>query len=386
MPNGTAMLTPITCQALVSAIYDGAADSSGWEAALHRIQSELALEGIVVAVRHDAQRQISVAHSIGFGADARGAYESKWGPRDPSVRGLLQLPIGQATATNFHYSDRDWRRVDYVQGFALPQGTFHQIGVIVGRGGGRTRYLGGARASGRSTFDRGHAQALDFLAPHVERAMLLQERIFSLTEQSKLMSEVLDRIRYGLLMLSEDGRIVLANKKAEEFLSRPTGLGASQGKISLPGSVRDALVQRLIREAVATGAGKGTGAGGYVVVSEGTVGERLIANIVPISATRQAFDFTRRRICSVVFLHREGESPRPTEEQLSSQFGLTPAEARLAKVMSEGGSVSEYAANQGLSKHTVRSQLRSVFGKTGTHRQAQLASLLAGVPVIERRI
>jgi len=58
-------------------------------------------------------------------------------------------------------------------------------------------------------------------------------------------------------------------------------------------------------------------------------------------------------------------------------YGLSPAEARVATHIADGGSVETYAAQAGVSRGTVRSQLKSVFAKTGVHRQAELALKLA---------
>jgi DNA-binding CsgD family transcriptional regulator len=61
-------------------------------------------------------------------------------------------------------------------------------------------------------------------------------------------------------------------------------------------------------------------------------------------------------------------------------YGLTPAEARLALALFEGRSLGEFAEGNRVSRETVRSQMKSIFLKTGTRRQAELVSLLAGFP------
>ena len=61
---------------------------------------------------------------------------------------------------------------------------------------------------------------------------------------------------------------------------------------------------------------------------------------------------------------------------------LSAAEARLARALANGDSVEEYARDHDLRLPTVRSQLRAVFEKTGTQRQATLVRLIAGIPVV----
>jgi DNA-binding CsgD family transcriptional regulator len=55
--------------------------------------------------------------------------------------------------------------------------------------------------------------------------------------------------------------------------------------------------------------------------------------------------------------------------------GLTPSEQRIAHVVLDGGTLNEAAEITSLSVATVRSYLKSVFNKTGTHRQSELITL-----------
>ena len=75
-----------------------------------------------------------------------------------------------------------------------------------------------------------------------------------------------------------------------------------------------------------------------------------------------------------------------TAQQLMDFFGLSRAEARLARAICHGDSVEEYARDQGLRLPTVRTQLSLVFNKTGTDRQAELVRLVAGIPVVREEL
>jgi DNA-binding CsgD family transcriptional regulator len=67
-------------------------------------------------------------------------------------------------------------------------------------------------------------------------------------------------------------------------------------------------------------------------------------------------------------------------QQLVQLFRLSPAEARLARALALGKTPEEFATECELSMATVRTQLRKVFEKTGTARQAELMKLLVSVP------
>lgn len=64
-----------------------------------------------------------------------------------------------------------------------------------------------------------------------------------------------------------------------------------------------------------------------------------------------------------------------TRRKLVSDYRLTQAEIRLVLALERGDSLAEFAEANSLSLHTVRSQLKSIFSKTNTHRQHELVAL-----------
>jgi DNA-binding CsgD family transcriptional regulator len=69
--------------------------------------------------------------------------------------------------------------------------------------------------------------------------------------------------------------------------------------------------------------------------------------------------------------------PRPPESALCASFGLTAAEARLAIRLATGKPLEQVADEIGVAYETARSQLKAIFAKTETHRQAELVAVMA---------
>src|SRR5947208_2110656 len=63
-------------------------------------------------------------------------------------------------------------------------------------------------------------------------------------------------------------------------------------------------------------------------------------------------------------------------DRLRSHFGLTPAEARLALHLVTGETLRSAAAKLSISYETARTQLKNIFNKTKTRRQAELVILI----------
>jgi DNA-binding CsgD family transcriptional regulator len=104
----------------------------------------------------------------------------------------------------------------------------------------------------------------------------------------------------------------------------------------------------------------------------------MIVHLVPIhGAARDLFD----RASAIVMVTPVVPAEVPTAEVLQGLFDLTPAEARIARGIGEGRTIDTIAGAFGVSRETVRNQLKAVLAKTGLRRQVELAALLAGAKV-----
>jgi DNA-binding CsgD family transcriptional regulator len=105
------------------------------------------------------------------------------------------------------------------------------------------------------------------------------------------------------------------------------------------------------------------------------LGDRpVIIRILPIDgAARGPFLGAR----ALLVLNDLSQKVIPSLDLLKRTFGLTPAQAKLAKLLATGISPERASDELGLSLQTVRTQLKIIFSKTDTHRQSELVSLLS---------
>ena len=179
----------------------------------------------------------------------------------------------------------------------------------------------------------------------------------------------LDALGYGGLILDALGRVVQTNGRAGRYLgldlevrrrsNDETGISTTALQQALRGALRDASAAspRL----------------GYIIALPRTTQRPILLRSVQIDG---ADDSPGDRIVAIVLLDLE-HCPQPDDLILQQVFGLTPAETRLAKRLAGGEDLSGIAEDFGLKIGTVRMQLKAIFWKTGTRRQAELVALLA---------
>jgi len=86
--------------------------------------------------------------------------------------------------------------------------------------------------------------------------------------------------------------------------------------------------------------------------------------------------------CVALFVSDPERSPEATAETAARLYGLSMAEKRLLALLVEGETPAAAADRLALSVHTVRTQLKTILGKTGTSRQSELLRVILAGPAI----
>src|SRR5690606_22869028 len=76
-------------------------------------------------------------------------------------------------------------------------------------------------------------------------------------------------------------------------------------------------------------------------------------------------------------LVRDPEAATLTTICLHDLFGFTRTEAVIATDLASGLSVDKVATHRGIGQATVRSHVKHILSKTGTHRLAEAVALIA---------
>ncbi|HNC69862.1 MAG TPA: helix-turn-helix transcriptional regulator, partial [Pseudomonadales bacterium] len=84
---------------------------------------------------------------------------------------------------------------------------------------------------------------------------------------------------------------------------------------------------------------------------------------------------------AVVFIHNAEQPLARVTDVIGKVYGLSDQEAELVEAIAAGDSPEEIAHAAGRSIIAVRSQLKRVFRKTGTTKQAELMKLVLSGPI-----
>ena len=227
---------------------------------------------------------------------------------------------------------------------------------------------------------------LCLVLPHVVRATQIYRVIGAASYRQELAESILNQMRIGIILMDAQARPIFANCMTERLIDASFGmLGFSPDGLIIKNSKSAIRLYQLIAEAISTVSDKNYRTGGAMRIAccEGSF---MQLHVVPLPLRRRHDPgFMAPSVCVAVFLSLPGSICLPWQE-IAAYHGLTQAEAKLAAALANGESQREIAGRMGISIHTIRTQIKSIFAKTGTKRQSELvALLLQGVLVALRR-
>ena len=223
-------------------------------------------------------------------------------------------------------------------------------------------------------------ELLRALLPHLKQALKLYGRIAALETTRRGLADSLDRISTGLLILDASGRVLFVNRAAEQITRQDDGLRITRDGLAtaLPGE--SAALRRLVAGAALTTNGNGSGAGGELLLSRPSLRRPLAVAVSPLP--KDEFLPSLPDVPAVAVFVSDPEAAGESDAALLARlYSLTPAESRLTAALMSGGDLREVSGALGVSYHTVRAQMKSVFSKTGTRRQAEFVQLLLKLPL-----
>jgi len=364
---------------LVDLIYRAAGDPAGWNAVLARLGQEL--DGTAGSIHHQHSESQESGVAMAWNIDpadlesymAHFSFVNPWMTRRKDL-----LAPGMVVTSQMLCPDEEMDRTEFCNDWLLPQKLYHGCGVTVVKDGPVGSKLSLFRPKNRGQFGDAECQLLRVLTPHLQRALELHNRVQRLEEKASAACDALDRLPQGVILLDAQQRPVFVNGAAQALLAAGDGLRLERNGLRAAVPEEHKRLAQLLAGAVATGRGQGIQSGGTCQISRDQSSSPLLMFVTPLRTGTVRIGPTIP--VAGVFLSDPDRGPRADAEITASLFGLTRAEARLSAKLASGRTLEEAAEELSVSLLTVRSQLKSIFGKTATSRQSELVRLLISSP------
>lgn len=371
--------------ALICQIYDAALDAKRWPQVLASCCVEFSSQSALIFGHDfsDASTEVtggasSLAAHHGFDDGAIHALAAHYSGANVWLQNEQLHREGTVVNSSRLYPDRHLMRTEWGDWMA-GMDKFYSFAAIVEKRERRSfnlSFLRSRRCGGYSAIEEARLAAL---MPHLQTAFALHRRLHRAEALAHASLAVLDSLPMGVVLLGDGAQLLHANARARQ-LANTTGmlLFGTDERLHVWGANEDARLQRAMRSAVSTGAGKVAGAGNALRL-HALNGARLHILVAPLPQQSQPFG---QCAAGAVFIHDPSASMPSLTPVLQSLYQMTWAEARLTQALVQGLSLQEYATQQDLSVHTVRSQYKAAAAKVGTGRQADFVRLVLTGPAM----
>ncbi|MBS0555788.1 MAG: hypothetical protein JSR27_00085 [Proteobacteria bacterium] len=214
------------------------------------------------------------------------------------------------------------------------------------------------------------------LLPHLRNVYNLQQRLSRLECAMTGFRAALDQLTFGVVLVNRRGDIEFANKELDRLAAEHRGLYMRQNRLQAAWPADRPILQQLLARACAGVLALQPES--LVLHNAGGVAT-LMPSLSPLCGVTTHL-WAEPAAAAALFVHPITPQPQRKRAYLQQLFGLTDVEAQLVVTLAQGDNLVQAGERLGKSVATLRTQLRSVFDKTGTRRQAALLRLIGSLP------
>ncbi len=303
-----------------------------------------------------------------------------WG-REIVARRLQERPLAINTAGLV--DARTLGRSIFYNEFLAPLGHRQALALTIEQPGGQGQHVLVAYRDG-DPFTAAEEGLLNQLAPHLAKADQLRHRLQTAEGMQGLAQAAMEPLAFGVLVLDEEGRLLLANRQARTLIAEAAALQLQPGGWVRPAhpALRPAFA-RMVAETARLAEGKGLAVSPVLRLPLGLdrqAADGVVVMACPLPASMRASGSAER---VMLYLHDGRFEAKPPAERLRLAFGLTPAEARVLDRLLAGDDVAQVAEALRVRPSTVRTHLKNLFVKMDCSRQSELLRKAQGLAVIE---
>lgn len=229
-----------------------------------------------------------------------------------------------------------------------------------------------------SSYDRAAAEVLTRIRSNLRRSVDLGHLLRQRTEDAMAGAALVERACCAAFVIDSDRHLRDANQQAVDMFSAGSVAVLRHGGVCLSNARADSLFRNGI---VALSKGSLPDLYQIPFCIEGRNWQVSFAPLPAMLASGVLSLFLTRSM--VLVLIRDLDARLRRHGDLSAfalQYGLTRAEIMFCERLAQGDSLAETAGVLGIKVETARDRVKSIFHKTGTHRQGQLVAML-GVSV-----
>jgi DNA-binding CsgD family transcriptional regulator len=371
---------------VVRELYEAAAGLVTWPKALDGLFTELKVRQMqlltVDKTNGTLVRSDQPAHMDSIVFDAILEYVREYHRFDPHLAYTGSMPVGAVVNTATVFPIEEYKKHPFYRDYWAAYDVRELLAAKVAEDERYVVMLGMSRTQELPPYTPADMALLERYVGHLAAAYRIVKHLGVVQATAQAGLAIIEASARPMVLLGLNQRIIAANSLARQFLASGGLLFEKDAILRCRGSKASAELQRAFEALeLAELAGKPEGSPRRIALRlEGS--KRRDAHVLcSIWAMQPATSMNAFGPVPVALLTIAPSTSKNLADPIfiGSMFDLTPAETKITIALLHGGNLRGIAAVQHVSIETVRTQLKSIFAKTNTSRQADLIALLMRV-------
>jgi DNA-binding CsgD family transcriptional regulator len=233
------------------------------------------------------------------------------------------------------------------------------------------------RPKGSKPFGRNELALIHGLTPHLQCVAEINRTATCLQTEKDAAWEALDRMPIGVILVNKKGHILMMNHNARAIIDENDGISVSGETLYAARNDETEALVRLVT-GTATGGGSDVHASGVLTLTRPSARRSLSVAVTPLRSKQYFLQCGKPT--AAIFISDPEHAMETKANALRRFYDLTPAEARLASLLTQGRNLKLAARDLHVTYSSARNHLKHVFLKTRTGRQSELVRLLLSSP------
>jgi len=362
---------------LIGVIYESAIDSSRWNEAMELCARYTGgILGHMLTIDKRLNQPIFSAAGGEFASlENENGYVEYYMSIDPRMTSNMMegANIHEYRFCHDYFEKKFVAANEFYQDFLIRVGGRYSMGAWVDDSETQHSLIGLHRGVDQAVFGEVERMAAQRFSGHLQRALRLQAHTQSLQTKAELGARAIDMLALAMVIVDATGKILHLNFAAEQLLSNVAcELSCKAGYLS---DTRLANKNRL--SGLIAAATNYPAVAGVMVLGDSEPRQVFVSPLPAASPFAHDWQIP----LALVLVVEAGKALLPLQ-LLGKLYDFSAAELRVASSLLAGKSPEEYAEEANVTMNTVRSQLKSMFRKTNTRRQAELVAVLSRVPAL----